>query len=127
MSDFSNMAEITAQANAEAEKSAQRQQVESAVDPQGLLIATNDVATLLFVSIGRLASALSGAAKIEDVRAAAVPLAEIASHLIKAVDAGQVHLPCDVKGERAVIEDLARHATGLADALTAASDMPKAE
>lgn len=89
-------------------------------DTETLLGTTSDATQLLLYETAKLATALSTANSLAEVRAAAQPLADLLGPLATAVDAGTVKLPYQTKGGAAtVLPEIEQRATAVAEVLQA--------
>jgi hypothetical protein len=90
---------------------------QTAGDTDSLLGTTSDGAGQLLYNVCKLSVALNAAQTMEDVRAATAHFAPMAQAFLDEVARGEVVLPFLLKGEEAVMADVKRRQTLVAQAL----------
>ena len=86
-------------------------------DTLSLLGTTNDTAMLALHGLASLATALSTATSLAQVRAAAEPFAAQAADFLANVEAGTVRLPYIAKGVNGTMAEIETRATAVSEAL----------
>lgn len=123
MSDLNILSAAEAEAFAMAEKARiarntlRARIARDAGDQPSLIGTTNDIATLALVRLLQLATALSSAQTLADVRQGASAIAAIGADLLADLAAGQVTLPCIEKGDGAVLAEMAERGGAIAAVL----------
>lgn len=91
---------------------------QTAGDIPSLLGTAADALQMLLVHVAGLSAAIANAKDLAAIKAAAQPLADLTAPLLKQIADGDVRMPFAVKGEAAVMVDIAIRATAVADALS---------
>ncbi|MCG7574840.1 hypothetical protein MHM39_14810 [Phaeobacter sp. CNT1-3] len=95
---------------------------QNAGDLHSLLGTASDAGGLVLVELLRLAAALAEADKTAQVRASAKRLKTLGAPFLEKIDNGEVQLPYMVKGEAAVMDDIATRGVAVSEALRAIAD-----
>ena len=95
---------------------------QNAGDLHSLLGTASDAGGLVLVELLRLAGALAGADSLAEVRTAAERLETLGAPFLEKIDSGEVQLPYMVKGEAAVMDDVAERGVVVSTALRAIAD-----
>ena len=107
------------------QRSLVRAQINSVADPQSREAIMSDVLGVMVVGLSQLTVAMSKAKTIEDIKAAAAPLAEIGAVIDAGVKSGAIKLPYTIKegGAKGVLEKM----VGLSNGVTAVLQASKAQ
>ena len=113
-------ADVIAEAEAlvaatDARGSIRREIDQTAGDTLSILGTASDGAQLIIYQLSKLAKSLSEANSLAEMRAAALPLADLTAGFLAGVESGDVKLTCLVKGEAQVITDIEQRATAVAE------------
>jgi len=107
-----------AEIQSEATRSAVRQRVKaSAGDVESLLGTTSDATALVLYEMAKMAAAISAAGTVAEIKAAALPFADLTAPFLAGIADGSVKLPVLAKGEAASLLEIQSRATAVTDAL----------